>query len=100
MRTKTNFEVLFDAYTGESYKHLEKAKNEYEMGIKEFITSHLIPDLDFEEAYQNEWRMLRDAYIGDPYIEGYEVLASIVYSHIAEIEEEVEDDLPLEVLTV
>ena len=100
MRIKTNFEVLFDAYTGDSYKRLEKAKKEYELGVKEFITSHLISDFDFEEAYQNEWRMLRDAYIGDPYIEGYEVLASIVYSHIAEIEEEVEDDLPLEVLTV
>lgn len=100
MRAKTNFEVLFNAKTEHLYRELESAKRNYEFAVKEFITSHLIPDREFEEAYENEWRMLRDAYIGDPYIEGYEVLASIIYSHISWIEDEQGEDLPEEVLTV
>lgn len=100
MRNKTNFESLFDAKTDHLYKALEGAKRNYELAVKEFITSHLVPDQDFDEAFENEWRMLRDAYIGDPYVEGYEVLASMIYSHISWIEDDEGEDLPEEVLTV
>ena len=53
MRAKTNFEVLFNAKTEHLYRELESAKRNYEFAVKEFITSHLIPDREFEEAYEN-----------------------------------------------
>ena len=99
LRQKTNLELLFEAKTNEHFKAMAKAKKQYEQVLRGFLLEYVASEKELDACFLESLETLRNAYYGDPYVEDYDVMTSILFDRVDAIEEGENEDISDEMLT-